>query len=83
MRQTLSRVRDVRDQLAQLCERVEIWAESNETGDIVPIQKALVAGYFQNTGRLDRSGDSYRTLKCVAVLSQQLDRSRALTSLTG
>ncbi|GAA5982350.1 hypothetical protein JCM5350_006153 [Sporobolomyces pararoseus] len=61
---SLTRVRDIRDQLVQLCERVEIFVEGNEnSSDIVPIQKALCAGYFQNTGRLNRSGDAYRTIK--------------------
>ncbi|GAA6043501.1 hypothetical protein JCM8097_002244 [Rhodosporidiobolus ruineniae] len=61
---SLTRVRDIRDQLVQLCERVEIFVEGNEnSSDIVPIQKAICAGYFQNTGRLNRSGDAYRTIK--------------------
>ncbi|GAA5854354.1 hypothetical protein JCM9279_004730 [Rhodotorula babjevae] len=61
---SLTRVRDIRDQLLQLCERVEIFVEPNpNASDIVPIQKALSAGYFLNTGRLNRSGDAYRTLK--------------------
>lgn len=46
----LSRVRDIRDQLAQLCERVELVPESNENAaDISPVQKAITAGYFMNT----------------------------------
>lgn len=88
-------MRDIRDQLLQLCERVEIFVEPNpNASDIVPIQKAISAGcalssssllrpemrprkltgvrasrsYFLNTGRLNRSGDAYRTLKCVLVL---------------
>ncbi|GAA5933455.1 hypothetical protein JCM3775_000699 [Rhodotorula graminis] len=61
---SLTRVRDIRDQLLQLCERVEIFVEPNpNASDIVPIQKAISAGYFLNTGRLNRSGDAYRTLK--------------------
>ncbi|KDQ11123.1 hypothetical protein BOTBODRAFT_177594 [Botryobasidium botryosum FD-172 SS1] len=61
---TLSRARDIRDQLAGLCERVEVVIESNpNTTDIIPIQKALTSGYFYNTARLQKSGDSYRTLK--------------------
>ncbi|GAA5825734.1 hypothetical protein JCM3770_003409, partial [Rhodotorula araucariae] len=61
---SLTRVRDIRDQLLQLCERVEIFVEPNpNASDIVPIQKAICAGYFLNTGRLNRSGDAYRTLK--------------------
>ncbi|TCD65099.1 hypothetical protein EIP91_003073 [Steccherinum ochraceum] len=45
---SISRARDIRDQLAGLCDRVE---------------KALTAGYFYNTASLQKSGDSYRTLK--------------------
>lgn len=45
---SLSRVRDIRDQLAALCERVEVVIESNST-DIIPVQKAMTAGYFYNT----------------------------------
>ena len=47
---SLSRARDIRDQLAGLCERVEVFVQSNpNTNDITPIQKALTAGYFYNT----------------------------------
>lgn len=47
---SLSRARDIRDQLAGLCERVEVVVQSNpNTNDITPIQKALTAGYFYNT----------------------------------
>ncbi|KAM0755976.1 Pre-mRNA splicing factor [Meredithblackwellia eburnea MCA 4105] len=61
---SLTRVRDIRDQLVGLCERVEIFVEGNpNSSDILPIQKAICAGYFLNTGRLNRSGDAYRTIK--------------------
>ncbi|KAL8278191.1 hypothetical protein RQP46_009364 [Phenoliferia psychrophenolica] len=61
---SLTRVRDIRDQLVSLCERVEIFVEANpNSSDILPVQKAICAGYFQNTGRLNRSGDAYRTIK--------------------
>lgn len=47
---SLSRVRDIRDQLAGLCDRVEVVIQSNpNSNDIVPIQKALTSGYFYNT----------------------------------
>lgn len=47
---SLGRVRDIRDQLAGLCERVEVVVESNPNpSDIVPIQKSLTSGYFFNT----------------------------------
>lgn len=59
----LSRVRDVRDQLAQLCDRVEIVPESNrDASDLVPIMKSLCAGYFSNTAQLQRGG-GYKAIK--------------------
>ncbi|KAI6005354.1 pre-mRNA splicing factor [Pisolithus marmoratus] len=61
---SLNRARDIRDQLAGLCERVEVIIRSNpNSNDISPIQKAITAGYFYNTAALQKSGDSYRTLK--------------------
>ncbi|TFK49633.1 pre-mRNA splicing factor [Heliocybe sulcata] len=61
---SLSRARDIRDQLAGLCERMGIVVETNpNSNDITPIQKAIAAGYFYNTAQLQKSGDSYRTLK--------------------
>lgn len=48
----LSRVRDIRDQLAGLCDRVEVVVESNPNAtDIIPIQKAITSGYFYCTVR--------------------------------
>jgi pre-mRNA-splicing factor ATP-dependent RNA helicase DHX16 len=69
---SLGRVRDIRDQLAALCERVEVVIESTPN-EIVPVQKALTAGYFYNTvslgsgladsqARIDKGG-GYRTTK--------------------
>ncbi|KAG8897071.1 Cyclin-dependent kinase catalytic subunit [Tulasnella sp. 403] len=61
---SLSRVRDIRDQLAKLCDRTEVPVVGNaNSNNIVPIQKALTSGYFYNTARLQKSGDSYRTAK--------------------
>ncbi|GJJ09880.1 hypothetical protein Clacol_004104 [Clathrus columnatus] len=61
---SLSRARDIRDQLAGLCDRVEVVIQSNpNSNDIIPIQKALCSGYFYHTARLQKSGDSYSTLK--------------------
>ncbi|TFY83671.1 hypothetical protein EWM64_g352 [Hericium alpestre] len=61
---SLCRARDIRDQLAGLCERVEVVVEANpNSNDITPVQKAITAGYFYNTASLQKSGDSYRTLK--------------------
>lgn len=59
---SLTRVRDVRDQLVRLCERVEI-VIGTTSSDIIPIQKSITAGFFYNVARLQKSGDSYRTIK--------------------
>jgi len=61
---SLCRVRDIRDQLAKMCDRTEVVVVANvNSSNIVPIQKALTSGYFYNTARLQKSGDSYRTSK--------------------
>ena len=60
---SLKRARDVRDQLAQLCERVEISPSSVGAGDYVPIQKALLAGFFPHVARLRRDGQGYSNVK--------------------
>ncbi|PQE13339.1 hypothetical protein CJF31_00008335 [Rutstroemia sp. NJR-2017a BVV2] len=59
---SLTRVRDIRDQLAKLCERVEITISSCGASNFVPIQKAITAGFFANAARLQRSGDSYKVV---------------------
>lgn len=58
----LQRARDVRDQLVGLCERVEVEVRGG-VEETVPIQKALAAGFFPNTARLQRNGLSYCTVK--------------------
>ena len=62
---SLQRARDVRDQLVRLCDRVEVAASSsaNKGGDMVAVQKALTSGFFPNAARLQKGGDSYRTVK--------------------
>ncbi|KAL8931580.1 MAG: hypothetical protein Q9211_006862, partial [Gyalolechia sp. 1 TL-2023] len=60
---SLTRARDVRDQLAKLCDRVEVSISSVGAADLVPIQKSLTAGFFPNAARLQKGGDSYRTVK--------------------
>ncbi|KAI6209076.1 hypothetical protein M3Y96_00182600 [Aphelenchoides besseyi] len=56
----LKRAQDVREQLAGLCERVEIELKSTEND--VEIRKAITAGYFYNIATLDKSG-TYKTVK--------------------
>ena len=60
---SLTRARDVRDQLAKLCDRVEVTITTVGAQDLVPIQKSLTAGFFPNAARLQKGGDSYRTVK--------------------
>ncbi|KAI9846131.1 MAG: Cyclin-dependent kinase catalytic subunit [Thelocarpon superellum] len=60
---SLTRARDVRDQLAKLCDRVEVSIATAGANNLVPIQKALTAGFFPNAARLQRGGDAYRTVK--------------------
>lgn len=60
---SLTRARDVRDQLSKLCERVEVASSTCGAANIDPIKKALTAGFFPNAARLQRSGDAYRTVK--------------------
>lgn len=62
---SLNRARDVRDQLARLCDRIEVDATKSCGGsnNAEPILKALLAGYFPHTAQLQRDGQSYRTFK--------------------
>lgn len=60
---SLTRARDVRDQLAKLCERVEVAPSTCGATNLRPIKRAITAGFFPNAARLQRSGDSYRTVK--------------------
>lgn len=57
----MKRARDVRDQLEGLLERVEIEQKSNK-GDTAAIRKAITAGYFYNTAKLNKGGQ-YKTVK--------------------
>ena len=60
---SLTRARDVRDQLAKLCERVEVTTSTCGATNLRPIKRAITAGFFPNAARLQRSGDAYRTVK--------------------
>ncbi|KAK9390675.1 P-loop containing nucleoside triphosphate hydrolase protein [Lipomyces mesembrius] len=62
---TLCRARDVRDQLSRLCDRVGVKLSSAGTQEngVVNIQKSITSGFFANTARLTRNGESYRTVK--------------------
>lgn len=63
----MKRARDIREQLIELCKRVEIdyAEESLSTVDdeyYSNVRKALASGFFYNTAKLQKSGN-YKTLK--------------------
>ena len=58
---SMGRAHDVRDQLQQLMERVEIPIVSS-AGDTVAIRKAITAGYFYHVAKLSKGGQ-YKTVK--------------------
>lgn len=58
---SMKRARDIRDQLEGLLERVEIEVTSS-LNDLEAIKKAITAGFFPHTARLQKNG-SYRTVK--------------------
>lgn len=68
---SLKRARDVRDQLANLCERIGIIVadegeeESYErrVSDPVVVRQCVTAGYFYHAARLAKSGDHYKSTK--------------------
>ena len=57
---SMVRARDVRDQFAGLCERVEL--ELSEASDVEVLSKAICGGYFYNAAKLASSGE-YKTVK--------------------
>lgn len=58
---SMCRARDVRDQLEKLMERVEIDIKA-ALDDHVAVRKAITAGYFYHTAKLNKGGN-YRTIK--------------------
>lgn len=58
---SMKKARDIRDQIVSLMERVEIEMVSNPL-DLENISKAITAGYFYHTAKLQKTG-SYRTIK--------------------
>jgi len=57
---SMVRAHDVRDQLVGLCERTEIPMVSNTDSEV--IRKAVAAGFFYHTAKLNKGG-AYRTTK--------------------
>ncbi|KAG0379547.1 hypothetical protein BGX24_012730 [Mortierella sp. AD032] len=61
---SMTRARDIRDQMVGLMERTEVAMVSNPNpNDTAPIRKAITSGFFYNAAKLTKSGDSYRTVK--------------------
>lgn len=58
---SMKRARDIRDQLEGVLERVEIELTSS-LNDLEAIKKAVTAGFFPHSARLQKNG-SYRTVK--------------------
>lgn len=58
---SMKKARDIRDQLVSLLERVEI--ELKSANDKDDIRKAFVMGFFSNSAQIQRSGESYRSIK--------------------
>ncbi|KAJ0980676.1 hypothetical protein J5N97_008931 [Dioscorea zingiberensis] len=58
---SMKRARDVRDQLEGLLERVEIELSSNPN-DLDAVKKAITAGFFHHSARLQKDG-AYKTVK--------------------
>jgi len=59
---SLVKARDIRDQFALLCERVELELSSRGTTDLDLISKAITGGFFYNTAKLSTTGE-YKTVK--------------------
>ncbi|KAG7717775.1 hypothetical protein KL949_003049 [Ogataea haglerorum] len=64
---TLQRVRNIREQLERMCERMGLLDENQPVLEhdrlLVNVLKSIVAGFFVNAAQLSRSGDSYRSMK--------------------
>ncbi|KAG0221162.1 hypothetical protein BGX31_010129 [Mortierella sp. GBA43] len=61
---SMQKARDIRDQMVGLMERTEVPMLSNPNPtDTAPIRKAITSGFFYNAARLNKSGDSYKTIK--------------------
>jgi len=58
---SMKRARDIREQLEGLCDRVEI-EQSSDPNNVDAIRKALTAGFFYHTAKLQKQGH-YRTVK--------------------
>lgn len=58
---SMKKARDIREQIINLLDRVEIELRSNYDSDA--IRKAFTMGFFSNSAQIQRSGESYRSIK--------------------
>lgn len=58
---SMKKARDIREQIINLLDRVEIDLKSNSDSDF--IRKAFTMGFFSNSAQIQRSGESYRSIK--------------------
>jgi pre-mRNA-splicing factor ATP-dependent RNA helicase DHX16 len=59
---SMQKARDIREQLMDLCERVEIQVNTEPCKDFSAVIKAFCSGYFFNCAKLGRTG-VYKTVK--------------------
>ncbi|OMJ77262.1 hypothetical protein SteCoe_23171 [Stentor coeruleus] len=59
---SMNKARDIKEQLVDLCERVEIIVNKEPCKDIKMVIKSFCSGYFFNCARLHKSG-IYKTVK--------------------
>lgn len=72
----MKRARDIKDQLVELCKRVEIdyGDESLSVVDddmFTSVRKAIAAGFFYHTAKLQEKSGTYRILKQMQGTGQQ------------
>ncbi|GME70805.1 unnamed protein product [Ambrosiozyma monospora] len=66
---TLNRVKNIRTQLERICVKQSLILENAQASNIsrdktiLHVMKSIVSGYFWNVARLNRGGDSYKSLK--------------------
>lgn len=58
---SMKKAREIREQLVNLLDRVEI--ELKSVSDSDSIRKAFVMGFFGNSAQIQQSGESYRSIK--------------------
>jgi pre-mRNA-splicing factor ATP-dependent RNA helicase DHX16 len=69
----MKRARDIKEQLIELCKRVEI-DYNDETLSVIEddvytnVRKALTSGFFYNTAKLQKTGN-YKTLKSTHTVA--------------